>query len=118
MNMTTLLYRLGEKIRDLRKLKGLSQDELGERSGFHFTYIGGLERGERNISLVNLEKVAKNLSVNVYELLQAAESMEQKTVSSIRETAMKEIFSTLNHLEDKEILMIQNIIREITKTYN
>ncbi|WNR45229.1 helix-turn-helix domain-containing protein [Paenibacillus roseipurpureus] len=114
---STLLFSLGERIRDLRKLKGLSQEELGERSGFHFTYIGGLERGERNISLVNLEKVASSLSVNLYELLQAAESSELKSFSSIHEAATKEITVALKQFDDKEVVMLQNIIREIKKAY-
>jgi transcriptional regulator with XRE-family HTH domain len=115
--MSTLLNSLGEKIRDLRKLKGLSQEELGEKSGFHFTYIGGLERGERNISLTNLEKIAGSLSINLYELLQAAESEEVMPISTTHEAATNEITAMLKNLDDKEIIMFQNIIREITKVY-
>jgi transcriptional regulator with XRE-family HTH domain len=115
--MSTLLIRLGETIRELRKLKGLSQDELGEKSGFHFTYIGGLERGERNISLSNLEKVASCLSVNISDLLRSAELNDSKTLSSVREAATSEITNILEKLNDSEVVMFQNIIREVMKVY-
>ncbi|MBA2937061.1 helix-turn-helix transcriptional regulator [Paenibacillus sp. CGMCC 1.16610] len=115
--MSTLLIRLGETIRNLRKLKGLSQEELGEMSGFHFTYIGGLERGERNISLTNLEKVAACLSVTLSDLFSSAESNDEKTYTSIHESATLEITSTLQRLNDSEITMFRNILREVLKTY-
>lgn len=115
--MSILLIRLGETIRDLRKLKGFSQEELGEKSGFHFTYIGGLERGERNISLSNLEKVATCLSVNLSDLLRAAESNDLKVLTSVHEAATIEITNTLKNLNDNEVLMFQNIIREVIKVY-
>ncbi|MCR8659103.1 helix-turn-helix domain-containing protein [Paenibacillus sp. T3-5-0-4] len=50
-------------IRHYRKTKGLSQDQLAELCGFHYSYIGGVERGERNISLDNLDKIANALHV-------------------------------------------------------
>ncbi|NOU62820.1 helix-turn-helix domain-containing protein [Paenibacillus sp. LMG 31461] len=115
--MSTLLIRLGETIRNLRKLKGFSQEELGEMSGFHFTYIGGLERGERNISLTNLEKVAECLSVTLSDLLRTAESNDEKTYTSLHEAAAHEITSTLQRLNDNEITMFRNILREVLKTF-
>ncbi|BFT69422.1 helix-turn-helix domain-containing protein [Paenibacillus sp. P36] len=115
--MSTLLIRLGETIRNLRKLKGLSQEELGEMSGFHFTYIGGLERGERNISLTNLEKVAACLSVTLSDLLKASESNDEKAYTSLHEAATNEITSTLQRLNDSEVTMFRNIFREVLKTY-
>ncbi|MFX3637408.1 MAG: helix-turn-helix domain-containing protein [Candidatus Pristimantibacillus sp.] len=65
----TILKLLGQRIRDLRKALGLSQEELAEKAGCHFSYIGGIERAEKNISILNLEKIASALGVNVVELL-------------------------------------------------
>jgi len=52
---------LGKTIREMRLKLGLSQERLAELAGLHWTYIGGIERGERNVSLVNIVKIAKAL---------------------------------------------------------
>lgn len=54
---------VGRNIRKYRKKMGLSQEELAEKSGLHRTYIGGIERGERNITLDSLQVIADALSV-------------------------------------------------------
>lgn len=61
--------RFGERVRELRKLKGLSQEALALACDLDRTYIGGVERGERNISLINIHKIANALSVPPSELL-------------------------------------------------
>lgn len=62
--MADIQKKFGDKIRDLRKQKGLSQEELAFRSGLHRTYISDIERGSRNVSLKNIEKIAKALGVS------------------------------------------------------
>ncbi|QSR27259.1 transcriptional regulator [Nocardioides aromaticivorans] len=59
----------GERVRELRKPLGLSQEELGHRAGLDRTYIGGVERGERNISLDNIWKIAEALETHPRNLL-------------------------------------------------
>ena len=53
--------RFGERIRQLRLAKDWSQEDLAARSGLHHTYIGGIERGERNLGLDNILKLARAL---------------------------------------------------------
>ena len=65
-----LLIKLGNAIRDHRKAKGWSQEELAFQSGLDRTYIGSVERGERNIAALNLLKIANVLGVRVGELLE------------------------------------------------
>ena len=61
--------QFGRRVRYFRKLRNLSQDELAELCGLHRTYIGSVERGERNITLLNADKIANALSVNLAELV-------------------------------------------------
>lgn len=62
------LKSFGQTIRKFRLERGLSQEKLALLSGLHRTYIGAIERGERNVSFKNIEKIAKTLKVNLDEL--------------------------------------------------
>ncbi len=58
----------GKRVRELRMGLGLSQEELAERAGLHRNYIGGVERGERNIGLLNVDRLAAALNSRLSEL--------------------------------------------------
>ena len=73
--MDTIQKQFGERIRELRLAKGFSQEELAFKSGVHRTYLGGIERGERNPALKNIAAIAKALDVTLPELF----SCEEKT---------------------------------------
>jgi transcriptional regulator with XRE-family HTH domain len=60
---------LGQTIRKRRLALGLSQEKLAERAQLHWTYVGGIERGERNVSLLNVVKIARALKVIPSDLL-------------------------------------------------
>ncbi len=68
-NKADVRVRFGQKLRQLRMAKGLSQEELAFRAQLHRTYISSAERGERNVSLVNLERLASALSMSLRELV-------------------------------------------------
>jgi len=61
----------GQRVRELRKQKGVSQESLAASSGLHRTYIGAVERGERNITLKNAQKIASALGVNLTDCIVA-----------------------------------------------
>jgi transcriptional regulator with XRE-family HTH domain len=65
--------RFGDRLRELRLKKGLSQERLAFEARLHRTYISSAERGERNVSLVNLERLALALGVRLRDLIPEAE---------------------------------------------
>ncbi len=64
-----ILIKFGNKVREKRLELGLSQEELATRAKVHRTYIGMIERAEKNITLENIEKIAKALKIAVDKLL-------------------------------------------------
>ena len=60
-----ILIKFGNKVRYFRKEKGLSQEQLAFKADLHRTYIGMIERAEKNITLINIEKIANALEVNI-----------------------------------------------------
>jgi transcriptional regulator with XRE-family HTH domain len=67
--MAEINKKVGQNIRKHRQKKGWSQEQLAFEANLHRAYIGHIERGEKNIGLINLEKIAKALSVNLKNLL-------------------------------------------------
>ncbi len=63
-----ILLKFGKNVKMLREKSKLTQEQLAFRSGLHRTYIGMIERGERNITLINIEKLSKGLNVKIEEL--------------------------------------------------
>jgi transcriptional regulator with XRE-family HTH domain len=62
--------RFGRAIRHIREEQGINQEEAAERCGLHRTYYSGIERGVRNVSLVNIEKVARGLKTSLPKLFE------------------------------------------------
>jgi len=67
----TILEKFGEKVREERLKQHLSQEELASRAGVHRTYIGMIERAEKNITLENIEKISKALNLPIDNLLKS-----------------------------------------------
>lgn len=69
MKKSEINIRIGNRIREIRQSKGLSQEQLAEIAEVHRTYIGMIERAEKNITLVSLEKIVRALGLEIKDLL-------------------------------------------------
>ncbi|MBN8627377.1 MAG: helix-turn-helix transcriptional regulator [Planctomycetes bacterium] len=67
---TKFLRRLGDRLRKRREDRGLTQDQLANQCGLHRTFIGSVERGERNIAVLNLRKIAQVLRASLSEMFE------------------------------------------------
>jgi len=65
----SLSIKFGARVKQLRTKLGLSQEELAERAGVHRTYIGMIERAEKNITLINVFKISKALGIKMSKIL-------------------------------------------------
>ncbi|WP_152393294.1 helix-turn-helix domain-containing protein [Paenibacillus guangzhouensis] len=106
----SILKLIGKRIRDLRKERGLSQEQLGELANLNYTYIGGVERAETNISVLNLAKIANALNVGVYELFSYTRLSNQTKGKS---HDMEQIIDLLLSLNPKEVRKAKNILIEV-----
>ena len=77
------LILFGKAVRRIREQKGLSQEALADLSHLHRTYVGGIERGERNIGLLNLLRLSKALKVLPSELLQDFDKKNMAAISIV-----------------------------------
>ncbi len=66
----TVRHQFAERLKEVRLAKGLSQEALAERSGLHRTYVGSVERAERNVSIDNIARLAEALGVTVRDLFE------------------------------------------------
>ena len=64
-----ILLRFGQRVRELRTEQGLSQEAFAEKCALDRTYLGGIERGERNLALRNIQAIAKGLGISISKLM-------------------------------------------------
>ncbi|SMF92973.1 Transcriptional regulator, contains XRE-family HTH domain [Paenibacillus uliginis N3/975] len=95
--MNEIIRRLGKRIRQLRKQQGISQDTLGERSGLHNNYIGQVERGEKNVTIDSLSKIAAGLDVSMEELFRYIDPMKQPENRTNQRTVVLPVYRRSNH---------------------
>ena len=107
--MEMLRIKIGNRIRELRKAQELTQEELGEKANLHNTYIGAIERGERNLSLDSIEKIAKGLDIDVKELF----IFQPTTLPSQYEIIILEIIELIKKGDNKTIEIISRALKEV-----
>ena len=104
--MSKTLKAVGAHIRSLRKARKLSQEELAERAELHYTMIGAVERGERNITLENLAKIAKGLRLPLREIFPP----ESKHAESAKELVA--LLAIADQSTSELILSVAKLIQE------
>jgi transcriptional regulator with XRE-family HTH domain len=91
--MLTTYKKIGKKIRDLRKARDWTQEELAENSGLHPTYIGGIERGERNPTLGSLYKISSAFGISLSNILKLEGHELEKLFNAPSDDILLSIFS-------------------------
>ena len=107
-----ILIKFGKRVRELRKSQGLSQQKLALKTGLHYTYIGAVERGERNLSLQSMEKITKGLRVNIVELLSSSESLPPEG------QLIERIANLLRHKDLEVLQLVLKVVKAIIEEYH
>src|ERR1043166_8899832 len=90
MMLTDIKNRFGTAVRSRRKRLGISQEELAGRAGLHRTYVADIERGARNLSLANIEKLAKALETSIPTLFAQDDVTGKSDASKLRDILLVE----------------------------
>lgn len=107
--MVSLTKLIGQRIRQLRKERNLTQEELGERADLQSQYIGGVERGERNISLETLEKIIVGLKMTPVQFFSFNEISPNLT--STKDELIEIFFADLKGKSLKEVQRVFDIYK-------
>lgn len=114
--MSELIKVICANIRDVRKIKGLTQEELAEICSLHTSYLAGVERGERNITMQTLEKIAHGLEISPIDLLKF-EGLDIDENFFNKQEKLKLLLNIMNDFNEHELSRIINIVREIKQFY-
>ena len=110
--MSELLQLVGNRIREFRKMQHLSQEELAEKCGLHRTYIGQLERGEKNATLASIQSICCGLQITMDHLLYGIMPDNTATGSFC---VTNQIHQLLESLDEADQLAIYHMLVEILK---
>jgi transcriptional regulator with XRE-family HTH domain len=101
---------LGQRIRELRKTAGLTQEELGEKAELSYKFIGELERGQVNVSLDSIARIAQALGVKIGDLFSKEKIPVQKIVIKER--------SPLSKFSSQDLQLIKKALRILNRTFS
>ena len=110
--MAELSQLVGNRIREFRKMRHLSQEELAEKCGMHRAHIGQLERGEKNASLVSIQSICRGLQITMDELLYGI--MADDTATG-RSRVTDQVDQLLQGLDEADQLAIYHMLVEVLK---
>ncbi|MMZ62929.1 anaerobic benzoate catabolism transcriptional regulator [compost metagenome] len=107
---------VGEQVRIIRKSKNYTQEQLGEKVGLPQPYIGGIERGERNISLDTLERILEALEVSPGEFFRGYNDNYFSENEKAKETVLINLSELLSKRPIRDIEMIQHLTSDVLAT--
>jgi transcriptional regulator with XRE-family HTH domain len=110
-NTASIKKEIGLRIRTIRKKRGLTQEDMADRCGLHWTYIGGLERGERNPTLTTMKRIADGLKTDIHTLLGRPGAAEPALSS--REKKEGNILKWLRKKDDRSVDLASRLVREM-----
>lgn len=108
--MSKLSIEIGQRIRNYRNQQQLSQEELAERCGLHPTYIGQVERGEKNATLESISKIAFGLSLSLSTLFENIEDHQDESSNNYPSMAYDLVQSVAETVQEKLVNIIRNAI--------
>lgn len=111
ITMTDLRNTVGDRIRAIRKAKGLTQQQLAELANLDDAYIGAVERGERNFSIDTLEKIVTTLQIQPGELFLDFHDLNE--TEAAQRKALDEYAVIVSGLSVKQISTLQRIVGEV-----
>ena len=111
MKRESILCKIGKSVRTTRKANGMSQEQLAEKAHLHSTFIGRLERGEVNLSVLSLEKIANALDSSIYELIDSGAE------AGVQRESVKRLLETLRRIveETRKAMGIAHGMKDIKK---
>jgi transcriptional regulator with XRE-family HTH domain len=105
--MSSVAQTIGQRIRTYRLKAGMTQEALAEKANLHHTYIGQVERGEKNLTLTSLEKITYALDISFTELFDCLDTR------SPEESIPSKCFEMINSLDEMEQAHVYNILKEL-----
>lgn len=106
-----LLIKVGQRVRELRKQQGFSQEQLAEMAGLHFTFISAIERADKNLTMTSLSKIADALKTPVYQLVMDPDDI-QKLIMTDQELT-KKISALINKMNTNDLNKVYLFLTEI-----
>ncbi len=105
--MSEIARAIGQRIRVNRQRIGMTQEELAEKADLHHTYIGQVERGEKNLTIVSLEKILNALNVSFHEIFEEFGNQEERSSIPSR------CYDLVNRQSEAEQVRLYRILCEI-----
>lgn len=114
--MNNLMKVVGQNIQYIRKSKGLTQEELAEKCEMQTSYLAGVERASRNITIQTLEKIISGLEVLPGDLFDLTHFLEKQ--EPVKQTLLKKLEYRLANCSERELKLIIKIVADIQGAFN